>query len=105
MEHLISNTMSRIEDNLILVRSVRDAIIAWWFNIILLVVVLGSFIYFMFASYGKQPPEELQSIPFEPRTWHNAVRNVPITQYGQLPQTEIGGAIQGFTGSRSETAF
>lgn len=105
MDHLISETVHRIEDNLIFVKSVRDAVIAWWFNIVLLVVVLCSFSYFIFASYGKPAIEEVQDIPFEPRMWNNAVRNVPTIQYGQLPQTEIGGSIQGFTRRTSATTF
>ena len=78
---------------------------SWWFNAILLVVVVGSFAFFLYSSYGTAPPEELVKIPFEPRTWNNAVRNVPITEYGQLPQIETSGGIQGFTNRTSAVAF
>lgn len=105
MQHLVSQTLPRIEDNLIWVRHVRNSVVAWWFNIILLIVVVGSFIYFLVFSYGTGTSEELQSIPFEPRLWNNAVRNVPITQYGQIPQTEAGGDIQGFTRKSSVGEF
>lgn len=105
MQHLVSQTLPRIEDNLIWVRNVRDSVVSWWFNIILLLVVVGSFVYFLVSSYGSAVPDELQSIPFEPRTWNNAVRNVPITQYGQIPQVEAGGDIQGFTRKTSVGEF
>jgi len=97
MRHLVEGTMSRIENNLIWVKSMRDAVFAWWMNVIILVIVVGSFGYFLYSSYGTAVPDELQSIPFEPRMWNNAVRNVPITEYGQLPKTETGDGISGFS--------
>ncbi len=63
----------------------------------MLIVVLGSFGYFLWAGYGTAPPEELKKIQFEPNMWHNAVRNVPITDYGQTPQIEAGDGLSGFT--------
>jgi len=96
MFHLVKDNVTQIEDNLIWARTVRDSIFAWWFNITLLVLVLGSFGYFLWASYGTAPPEELKKIPFTPVTWHNAVRNVPITEYGQTPQIETGDGLPGF---------
>jgi len=105
MFHLVKDTTAQIENNLIWVKNVRDSIFSWWFNVILLVVVVGSFAYFLYASYGTGTPPELQKIPFEPRTWNNAVRNVPLTQYGQTPQIETGDGIQGFTNRTSAQAF
>jgi hypothetical protein len=105
MFHLVKDTTSQIEDNLIWVRSVRDSIFAWWFNIILLVLVVGSFAFFLYSSYGKGTPPELQKIKFEPRTWNNAVRNVPVREYGQTPQIETGDSIQGFSHRTRATAF
>jgi len=105
MFHLVKDTTAQIENNLIWVKNVRDSIFSWWFNVILLVVVVGSFSYFLYASYGTGTPPELQKIPFEPRTWNNAVRNVPLTQYGQTPQIETGDGIQGFTNRTSAQAF
>jgi len=105
MFHLVKDTTAQIENNLIWVKNVRDSIFSWWFNVILLVVVIGSFSYFLYASYGTGTPSELQKIPFEPRTWNNAVRNVPLTQYGQTPQIETGDGIQGFTNRTSAQAF
>jgi hypothetical protein len=96
MIHLVKDTVSRVENNLIWVKSVRDSMFAWWWNVIALIVVVGSFAFFLYSTYGTAVPDELKSIPFEPRIWNNAVRNVPLTEYGQLPQTETGDGIQGF---------
>ena len=105
MSHLVQQSISRIENNLLWVKSVRDSIFAWWFNIILLVVVVGSFGYFLYSSHGTAPNEELQKIPFEPRTWNNAVRNVPISNYGQTPQIEVGTGIPGFSSRTGASTF
>lgn len=95
MLHLVEGTKPRIENNLIWVKSVRDSLFAWWFNVGLLIIVLGSFGFFLYTSYGTAPSEELQKIPFEPRLWNNAVRNVPTSDYGQTPQIENGVGVQG----------
>ena len=105
MFHLVEDNVSKIENNLIWVRNMRDSIFSWWFNIILLVSVLGSFAFFLYSSYGTGVPEELQKIPFEPRTWNNAVRNVPLTQYGQTPEIETRNDIQGFSPRTGAHAF
>ena len=105
MSHLVQESMSRIQDNLIWVKSVRDSIFAWWFNLTLLVVVVGSFGFFLYSTYGTAPSEELQKIPFEPRLWNNAVRNVPISNYGQTPQIETGTGIQGYVSRTSASAL
>lgn len=97
--------MGRIQDNLLWVKSVRDSIFAWWFNLSLFVIVIGSFGFFLYSSYGTAPSEELQKIPFEPRLWNNAVRNVPISDYGQTPQIETGVGVQGFNDRTSASAF
>jgi hypothetical protein len=97
MFHLVKDTASQIENNLIWVKSVRDSMFSMWFNIILLIVVVGSFSYFLYMSYGTATPPELQKIKFEPNTWHNAVRNVPITEYGQIPKIETGDGVSGYS--------
>ena len=105
MFHLVKDNVSSIENNLIWARSVRDSIVSWWFNATLLVLVVGSFTYFMWASYGTATPQELKKIPFEPVTWHNAVRNVPIRDYGQTPQVEAGDGLPGLTRRTSSSDF
>ena len=105
MLHLVEGVSAKIENNLIWVKSIRDSIFSWWFNLTIFVIVIGSFAYFLYMSYGTAVPDELKSIPFEPRTWNNAVRNVPTTNYGQIPQIEAGPGIQGFTGGSRGTAF
>lgn len=103
--HLVQQSLSRVENNLLWVRSVRDAVFAWWFNLTLLVVVIGSFAYFLYSGYGTAVPEELKKIPFEARTWNNAVRNVPTSDYGQTPQTETGVGVQGLGRRSGASAF
>ncbi len=105
MFHLIKDNVEKIENNLLWVKSARDAVFSWWFNVILLAVVLLSFGYFLYSSYGTAPSEEMKEIPFEPRLWNNAVRNVPITDYGQTPQIEAGDSIQGFSYRTSSAAI
>jgi hypothetical protein len=105
MFHLVKDTASQIENNLIGVRSMRDSIFAWWFNIGLLVLVVVFFGYFLYASYGTGTPPELQKVKFEPRTWNNAVRNVPSLDYGQIPQIETGDGVSGFTNRTGASAF
>jgi hypothetical protein len=95
MFHLVEDTRSQIENNLLMVKSFRDSLFSWWFNVILLLVVLGSFGYFLYMSYGTAVPNNLQKVEFEPRTWNNAVRNVPLREYGQIPQIEARDGVQG----------
>ena len=105
MLHLVKDASTSIENNLIWVKSIRDKLVSWWFNLVILVVVVGSFSYFLYSSYGTAVPDELKNIPFEPRTWNNAVRNVPTTEYGQIPQIETGLGIQGVASRNRGTAF
>jgi hypothetical protein len=105
MFHLVKDNLPQIENNLLWVKSVRDSIFSWWFNVVILVSVLGSFAFFLYYSYGTATPPELQKVKFEARTWNNAVRNVPTTEYGQTPAIETGDTIQGFTNRTSATAF
>ena len=84
-----------MENNLIWVKSVRDSAFSVWFNVILLFIVVGSFTYFLYASYGTATSVELQKVKFEPNLWNNAVRNVPLLEYGQIPQIETRDGVQG----------
>jgi len=95
MFHLVKDTANQIENNLLGVKTVKDSIFSMWFNMSLLFIVLGSFSYFLYKSYGTATPLELQKVKFEPNTWHNAVRNVPSLDYGQIPQIEVGDGVQG----------
>ena len=105
MFHLVKDNVDKIENNLLWVKSVRDSVFSWWFNIILLVVVLGGATYFLYSSYGTVPSEEMKEIQFQPGMWNNAVRNVPITNYGQTPQVEARDGIQGFARRNRATDF
>jgi hypothetical protein len=105
MFHLVKDNVDKIENNLLWVKNEQDSIFSWWFNIILLALVLLMFGYFLYTSYGTVPNEEMKEIPFEPKLWNNAVRNVPITDYGQTPEVETGYNIQGFSYRSSSAAI
>lgn len=105
MFHLVKDTVDHIENNLIYVKHVQDSIFSMWFNIILFVGVVGSFFFFLYTSHGTATPDELKAINFEPNLWNNAVRNVPITDYGQTPQIETRNDIQGYPYRSGATAF
>jgi len=91
MFHLVEDTYSRVQGNLIKSGQIRDSWFSFGFNIVAIIIVLiGG--YFFLTAKGDIPKE---SIEFKPQTWLNAVRNVPSTDYGQTPQTEIGGGVQG----------
>jgi hypothetical protein len=74
------------------------------FNLVAFTVVVGGFIYFLYSSHGRQA-EEKNNIEFKPQPWLNAVRNVPGTDYGQIPQTEIRGGISGIVNRGSQATF
>ena len=103
MFHLVEDTMTRIESNLIKSGKIRDSWFSFWFNIIVLGIVLSLFTYFL--MYNQKLETEKQ-VEFKPQSWLNAVRGVPGDQdYGQIPKTEIGSSVQGFTNRSSATTF
>ena len=93
MNHLTSRfDLSRIESSLLQRRDEIAQTTSWMFNIVLLVVVLGSFGYFLSVQYqmNKDAIEEDKRIPFEPQVWYSASRNVRSEEYGsQLKPYEI----------------
>ena len=103
MFHLVEDTYSRVEGNLIKSGQIRDSWYSMLFNIVVLVVVVGLFIMFLYSNHGIQQKKE--SIEFKPVPWLNAVRNVPGTDYGQIPQTEIRGGISGIVNRGSAATF
>lgn len=103
MFHLVEDTYSRVEGNLIQSGKIRDSWYSMIFNIVVLVVVVGGFVMFLYSSHGTQV--EKDNIEFKPQPWLNAVRNVPGTDYGQIPQTEIRGGISGIVNRTSASAF
>ena len=105
MFHLVKDNVSGIEGNLIWAKSFRDSIFSWWFNVIAFAIVIGLSALGLFVSYGKPPEKKQENIPFKPNTWHNAVKNVPVTNYGQTPQVEAGDGIQGFARRNRATDF
>jgi len=103
MFHLVEDTYSRVEGNLIRSGQIKDSWYSFFFNIIMLTLVVGSFVYFLYYNHGVE--KEKENIEFKPQPWLNAVRNVPGTDYGQIPQTEIRGGIQGIVNRGSEATF
>lgn len=93
MNHLIQRLdMGRIENSLLQRRDQLAQATSWMFNVVLLVAVLGSFIYFLYVQYQTTAiaVEEEKHIPFEPQVWYSATRNVRSEEYGrQLQPFEI----------------
>ncbi len=105
MFHLVNDAKERIEANLIWAKQFRDGVFAWWFNLVLLVVVVGGFGFFLYSNHGVETPAELKAIDYKPVPWMNAVRNVPTTDYGQTPQIETGGGVSGYGLGSSASSF
>lgn len=107
MFNLVEETsVSRLENNLIRSGQIRDSWFSMVFNIVSLTLVLGGFFFFLYSSYNPNPPEAPANIEFKSVPWMNAVKNVPSSiQYGQVPQTEIGGGVQGFVNRSSASTF
>lgn len=105
MFHLIEDNVSKIENNLLGAKHFAQSVFSQWFNIIIFILVIGSFGYFLWYKKDSEPTEELKKIPFEPKTWNNAVKNVPIIDYGQTPQIEVGDGIQGHSFKGSQATF
>lgn len=92
MNHLIQRLdMGRIENSLLQRRDQLAQATSWIFNVVLLVAVLGSFIYFLYVQYQTTATvQEEKRIPFEPQVWYSATRNVRSEEYGhQLQPFEI----------------
>lgn len=92
MNHLISSfDLGRIESSLLQRRDELAQTTSWMFNLVLLVAVLGSFVYFLSVQYeSNKDAAQYDHIPFEPQVWHSATRNVRSEEYGrQLQPFEI----------------
>lgn len=89
MNPLISSIdLSRIENQLLLRRNQLAEATSWTFNMAILLFVLGTFVYFLYAQYtsNQVATEEEKRIPFEPTTWYSATRNVRSEEYGRQLQ-------------------
>lgn len=93
MHHLTTSLdLSRVEASLLQRRDELAKATSWTFNLILLVIVLGSFVWFLSVQYNstQQEAQEEKRIPFTPITWYSATRNVRSEEYGrQLQPFEI----------------
>ncbi len=106
MNHLISSSdLNRIESQLLLRRDQLVQATAWTFNLALLVLIVGSFVVFLYVQYTShtQEVQETKRIPFTPVTWYSATRNVRNEEYGQTADPETGhGVPVAFNGGGSE---
>ena len=91
MNLVSSFDLGRIENSLLQRRDELAQATSWMFNLVLLVVVLGSFVYFLSVQYeSNKDAAQYDHIPFEPQVWHSATRNVRSEEYGrQLQPFEI----------------
>lgn len=93
MNHLISQLdLNRIEGSLLQRRNELVEQTSFAFNMLLLALVIGSFLFFLKVQYENtaQQVDEEKRIPFEPQVWYSAVRNVRSDEYGsQLQPFEI----------------
>lgn len=98
MNPLISSIdLSRIENQLLLRRNQLAEATSWTFNMAILLFVLGTFVYFLYAQYTSNQVtiEEEKRIPFEPTTWYSATRNVRSEEYGRPVAIEAGYGLSG----------
>ena len=108
MNHLIdSSDLNRIENQLLMRRDQLVQATSWTFNVIALVFVLSSFVYFLYVSYNNEADAPVeQRIPFKPVTWYSATRNVRSEEYGQPIEIEAGYGLSGLGhGNRGEAPF
>lgn len=87
-----SEDLHRIESQLLLRRDQLVQASAWTFNAVALLVILGTFCYFLYVQYTSHQvqQDEEKRIPFEPQVWYSASRNVRGEEYGrQLQPAEI----------------
>ena len=105
MFHLAQDTLGRIESNLLNVRQRKDTYFSLIINVLLITAAVAGFGFFLYMSYDPHRVEKdkLKTVEFNPRLWNNAVRNVPTTNYGQVPSTENGSSVQGFAYRGSES--
>ena len=108
MFHLADeSTLERMEGALRRAREYSDSVWSWWWNVILLVGVLASFGFFLYARRGT-PVREEKRIPFEPTTWYSAARNIRSEEYGAQLQPfaiEARNGLPGIERGGSEVAI
>jgi len=112
MNHLISDAdRSRIESQLLLRRDQLVQATAWTFNLVLLALVVGTFVMFLYTQYTShtQEAQETKRIPFTPVTWYSATRNVRNEEYGrdlQSVDSQIGyGVPEQVSGGLASSSF
>ena len=93
MNHLVNALdLNRIENSLLHRRDELVKQTSFAFNLVLLAMFVGSFVFFLKVQYEAtaETMEEEKRIPFQPQTWYSATRNVRSDEYGsQLQPFEI----------------
>jgi Tfp pilus assembly protein PilO len=93
MQHLASRfDMSRIEEGLLRRRDGLVQSTSWFFNVILIALIIIGFGYFLHTQYiaNVERLETEKHIEFKPQVWLSATRNVRMEEYGsQLKPFEI----------------
>jgi len=74
------STLLRIRNNLLQSKAIQNLHGSWWFNVILLIVISGIMMMFLYAqytstSYVLKAKESRKDIPVQELTWNNSVRN------------------------------
>lgn len=90
-----SEDLNRIESQLLLRRDQLVQASAWTFNAVVLLVIVGTFVYFLYVQYTSHQEQEdtEKRIPFTPTTWYSATRNVRGEEYGRSlhpAEAEVG---------------
>ena len=79
--HLVDDgTLMRVQNNLIQSKNIQNLHGSWWFNLLVLGILITVFVYFLMNQYAStkyviEAEATKIDIPFQPNTFNNAVRN------------------------------
>jgi cytochrome c biogenesis protein ResB len=79
--HLVDDgTLLRVQNNLIQSKNIQNLHGSWWFNALMLILVVGIFLFFLSNQYTStkyiiEAEATRKDIPFKENSFHNAVRN------------------------------
>jgi len=79
--HLVDDgTLLRVQNNLIQSKNIQNLHGSWWFNALMLILVVAIFLFFLSNQYTStkyiiEAEATRKDIPFKENSFHNAVRN------------------------------
>jgi len=79
--HLVDDgTLMRVQNNLLQSKNIQNLHGSWWFNLLVLGILITVFVYFLMNQYAStkyviEAEATKIDIPFQPNTFNNAVRN------------------------------